>query len=146
MLGSTAAVLVFFLCFNRKRNVFVAEETSELHKRKLLKFLKWKFSNFSFWGESVNRNSIIMISKGYHYVINLGIFSYFLYQYIDRIYREGRTQIPPSSSATIDPLPKISIDLVYTNLWQKTYRSRWNPGNLGSPLSIDPQAHYPQWV
>ena len=31
----------------------------------------WIF-NFSFWGESVNRNSIIMISKRYQYVINMG--------------------------------------------------------------------------
>ena len=34
------------------------------------------FSNFSFWGESVKRNGIIMISKGYHYV-NLGTASIF---------------------------------------------------------------------
>ena len=33
----------------------------------------WIFSSFSFWGESVNYNSIIIISKEYHYVINLGI-------------------------------------------------------------------------
>ena len=42
MLGSTAAVLVcfFFACvsFNRKRNVFVAGETSDLHIRELLKY------------------------------------------------------------------------------------------------------------
>ena len=37
MPGSTADVLAF-LCFNRKRNVFVAEETSDLHKRELLKY------------------------------------------------------------------------------------------------------------
>ena len=37
MPGSTAAAFVFF-CFNRKRNVFVAEETSDLHKRELLKY------------------------------------------------------------------------------------------------------------
>ena len=30
-----------------------------------------------------------------------------------QIYGEGRTQIPPSPSATIDPLPKISIDRLY---------------------------------
>ena len=30
-----------------------------------------------------------------------------------RIYGEGRTQILPSSSATIGPLPKISIDRLY---------------------------------
>ena len=30
-----------------------------------------------------------------------------------RIYGEGRAQIPPSSSATIDPFPKISIDGLY---------------------------------
>ena len=39
MLGSTAAVLVFFVwCFDRKINVFVAEETSSLHIRELLKY------------------------------------------------------------------------------------------------------------
>ena len=38
MPGSIASVLVFFVCFNRKRNVFVAEETSDLHKRELLKY------------------------------------------------------------------------------------------------------------
>ena len=37
MPGSTAAVLVF-LCFNRKRKVFVAENTSDLHERELLKY------------------------------------------------------------------------------------------------------------
>ena len=36
MPGSTAAVLVF-MCFNRKRNVFIAEETSDLHKREFIK-------------------------------------------------------------------------------------------------------------
>ena len=30
-----------------------------------------------------------------------------------RIYGQGRTQIPPSSSATTGPLPKISIDRLY---------------------------------
>ena len=38
MLGSIAVVLVFFVCFNRKRNVFVAEETSDLHIRELLNY------------------------------------------------------------------------------------------------------------
>ena len=32
---------------------------------------------------------------------------------IDRIYGKGTAQIPPSSSATIGPLPKISIDSLY---------------------------------
>ena len=41
-----------------------------------------------------------------------------------RIYGEGGIQIPRSSSATIGLLPEISIDRVYTNLWQRTYRSR----------------------
>ena len=36
--GPTAAVLVFLCVFNRKRKVFVAEETSDLHKRELLKY------------------------------------------------------------------------------------------------------------
>ena len=37
---SNAAVLVFFFfcIFNKKRKVFVAEETSELYKRELLKY------------------------------------------------------------------------------------------------------------
>ena len=30
--------------------------------------------------------------------------------------------------------------------WQRTYRTKWNQGNQGSPFSIDPQAHYPQWI
>ena len=39
MLGSIAAVLVLCVwCFNRKRNVFVAEETADLHIRELLKY------------------------------------------------------------------------------------------------------------
>ena len=37
MPGSTAAALVFF-CDNRKRKVFVAEDTSDIHKRELLKY------------------------------------------------------------------------------------------------------------
>ena len=43
------------------------------------------FSDFVFWEESAKRNSINMISKGYHYVINLGIVSNF-YISIDPIY------------------------------------------------------------
>ena len=33
-----------------------------------------------------------------------------------RIYGEGRTQIPMSSPATIDPLPRTQIDRVYTDI------------------------------
>ena len=33
----TAAVLVFFVFFNKKRKVFVAEETSSFYKRELVK-------------------------------------------------------------------------------------------------------------
>ena len=40
-----------------------------------------------------------MLSKGYHYVINLVIFSNFLYQYRQDLWR-GENQIPPSSSAS----------------------------------------------
>ena len=61
MPGSTAAALVF-LCFNRKRRVFVVEETSDLHKRELLKYHAY---------------FPILVFEG---VINLGIFSNFLYQ------------------------------------------------------------------
>ena len=63
-----------------------------------------------------------MISKGYHYVINLGIVGNFC--------------------ISID----ISIDSVYPGSLPKTYCSRWTRGNLGSPFSIDPQAHYSRWV
>ena len=40
MMGSTAAALFVCVCvcFNSKRNVFVAEETSEIHIRELLKY------------------------------------------------------------------------------------------------------------
>ena len=38
MLGSTAAVLVFFFVCVLIENVFVAEETSDLHTRELLKY------------------------------------------------------------------------------------------------------------
>ena len=39
MLGFTTDVLAFYVwCFNRKRNVFVADETSDLHIRELLKY------------------------------------------------------------------------------------------------------------
>ena len=38
MLGSTAAVLVFFFVCVLIENVFVAEETSDLHIRELLKY------------------------------------------------------------------------------------------------------------
>ena len=33
-----------------------------------------------------------------------------------RIYGEGRTQIPLNSSSTIGPLPRISVDRVYTDI------------------------------
>ena len=60
--------VVVFCVFNKKRKVFEAEENSGLHKRELLKY----YESFPIlvWGESVNRNSIVMISKGYHHVIN----------------------------------------------------------------------------
>ena len=45
-------------------------------------------------------------------MINLGILAG-NYISIDRIYGEGRTQITPSSSAYIGPLPKISIGGLY---------------------------------
>ena len=57
-----------------------------------------------------------MISKGYHYVINLGIVSNF-YISIDPVYRRSLTK----------------------DLWQQV-----NAGESGSSLLIDPQAHYPR--
>ena len=49
--GPTAAVLVFLFrfVFNRKRKVFVAEETLDLHKRVLLKYHEY-FSILVFEG------------------------------------------------------------------------------------------------
>ena len=44
--------------------------------------------------ESVNRNSIIMNSKGYNYEINLGIFSNFLYQYRQDLWRRENPYSP----------------------------------------------------
>ena len=34
------------------------------------------------------------------------------------IYGEGRTQIAPSSSATVGPLPKVSIERLYWSKWK----------------------------
>ena len=47
MPGSTAAVL--FFGFNRKRKTFVTQETSDLHKRELLKYHEY-FSMLVFEG------------------------------------------------------------------------------------------------
>ena len=80
-------------CFNRKRNDFVAEETSDLHLKELLKYHKY-FPILVFEGGSVSRNSIIMISKGYHYVINLSIFSNFLNQYRQDLWRRENPGSP----------------------------------------------------
>ena len=63
-----------------------------------------------------------MISKGHHYVINFGIVINF---YI-----------------SID----ISIDPAYPGSLAKDLSQQVNSENLGSPFSIDPQAHYPLWV
>ena len=75
------------------------------------------------------------------------VFLAIFYISIDRIYGEGRTQILPSSSASIGPLPKISIDGLYWSLTKdldqdpdeavKAFilyeylqkRKRWNPIN-----------------
>ena len=43
------------------------------------------------------------------------VFLAVFYISIDRIYGEGITQILPSSSAMIGPLPKISIDGLYSS-------------------------------
>ena len=55
-----------------------------LTQKRIIK-VSWIFSNLSFWGESLNKNSIIMISKGYHHVINIGIACHF-YISIDPVY------------------------------------------------------------
>ena len=50
--------------------------------------LEYDLSCIIWKDESVNRNSIIMISKGYHFVITLGILSNF-YISIDPVYLES---------------------------------------------------------
>ena len=61
----------------------------------------------------------MMISKAYHYAINLGVVSN-LYISMD-----------------------IYIDPVYPESLAKNLSLQVNSGNLGSPFSIDPQTHYP---
>ena len=70
-----------FFVFLIKKKSFLLRRTWAYIKELFL----WIFSNFSIWGESVNRNSTLMISKGYHYAINLVIFSNF-YISIDPVY------------------------------------------------------------
>ena len=80
---------LFFVCFNRKC-LRSWGDLGVTYKR-IIK-VSWIFSDFSFWGESVNRNSIIMIGKGYHNVIN--IFSNFLYQYREDLWRRENPNSP----------------------------------------------------
>ena len=84
------------------------------------------FFNFSFWMDYVKWNSIIMISKGYYYVINVGI--------VSNVY--------------------ISIDLVYPGslargstvvIYQKIY-FLIDPRARLSIFSLYPRAHYPWWI
>ena len=49
------------------------------------------------------------------------------------MYGEGRTQIPPSSSATIGLLPKVSIDRLYWSL-TKNLSKQMNSGESGFSL------------
>ena len=65
--------------------MFGAEENSGLHKRIIFINLFHESFPILVLEESVNRNSIIMISKGYHYVINLVIVSNFCIS-IDPVY------------------------------------------------------------
>ena len=110
---------VVVLCvFNKKRTLCSWGELGLTWNNYLHESFPWIFSNLSFWGESINRNSIIMISRGYHYVIYFVIVSNFY----------------------------ISIDPVYPGSLQRTYHSGWTQENQGSPFTIDPQAHYRRWV
>ena len=74
------AFLVFLI-----KKVFVAEENSGLHKRIIFMNLSHESFPILVFEESVNRNNIIMIGKGYHYVINLVIVSNF-YISIEPVY------------------------------------------------------------
>ena len=69
--------MIVFRIFNKKRKVIVSEENSGLRKREPLEY----HESFLIL---VNRNSIIMVSKGYHYVINLGISNFYIS--IDPVY------------------------------------------------------------
>ena len=75
-----------FLCAFFKKNKFISEENSGFHKRELTKY--HESFRILVLGEFFNKNNIIMISKAYHYVINLGITSSF-YICIDPVYLES---------------------------------------------------------
>ena len=81
--GWRVVVFIFAFIIKKKEKSLWLGRTRAYIKR-IIK-VSWIFFNFSCWGESVNRNSIIMISKGYHYVINLGIVSNFCIS-IDPVY------------------------------------------------------------
>ena len=75
---SLAAKWLFFVFLIKKKKSLQLRRTRAYIKENYFQeSFPWIFSNFSFWGECVNRSSIIMISKGYHYVINVGIVSNF---------------------------------------------------------------------
>ena len=114
----TRHLLNFFCVVLMKKLIFCSWGELVLTQNKIIK-VPLIFSIFSFWEGSVKRNSIIMICKEYHYVINLGIASIFFYQY----------------------RPYLSWILC-----QRIYHSRWTQRNLGSLFFIDPLAHCPEWV
>ena len=76
--------VVVFCVFNKERKAFVVKENSGVHKRELLKYHE-SFPILVFWGEPANENSIIIISKGNHCVVDLGIACNF-YISIDPVY------------------------------------------------------------
>ena len=78
----------------------------------------WIFSNFNIWGEPVNTNSIIIISKGYHYVNNLGI--------VSNLYISSLLHYRLCLSWILAKGPIVAGEF---------------RGNF--PYSIDPEAHYP---
>ena len=74
-----------FFAFLIKKEVLVVEKNSGLHKRIIFMNLFHELFPILVFEKSVIRNSIIMISKGYHYVINFVIVSK-VYICIDPVY------------------------------------------------------------
>ena len=106
---------LFFVFLIKKRKVFAAEQNSGLHKRSLLQYHEF-FPILVFEGSLSIEMALLMISKGYHCGINLGIISNFHIS-IDHVY--------PGS------LPK---DLL---LWVNSGESKFSlPNRSSSPLSM----------
>ena len=86
--------------------------------------MPWIFSNFSLWGQSVNKDSIIMISKGYHYVIILGIACnfYISIEPVYPVYYSRWTQRSLGYPFSIDPLVHYPRWVLTGHNWNSIYK------------------------